>query len=207
MALTFRFYRSTQIGDGSKINPWRSKLTEYVAEDATGAGFWDWLNPVRELRYALVRCESLLHIAIAADADIMALSPELADEAELITWLDTAVNLTANQITRLENDGISTAWMSAQTTARQILRYAGWLHVFYGDFMSSHADAVEFLLTNLDTTIGQLTQAVRSRARDWITSKGLDVLWIQNSTTVRQVIQYVLENITWPNIPFGPQKL
>jgi len=206
MALTYRFYRSTQIGDGSKADPFRSKLTQYIVDDGA-SGFWDWLNPIRGVRYSLAKADSTLHATIAADPDIMALSPELADLAALNAWLDQSITPGPTLINRLENDGISTAWMSGPTTARELLRYAGKLHVFYGDFMVDHADAVAFVQANLDTTIGNLPQAVRTSARNWITGKGLDVSWIQNATTVRQVLQYILENITWPNIPFGSQQL
>jgi hypothetical protein len=88
MALTFRLYRAARIGDGlSRATAFRSALSDYIVEDGTGSTFHDELGS-GAVRYAVARCDSAVHAAIALDARIQALSPEFAARGDLVVALD-----------------------------------------------------------------------------------------------------------------------
>jgi hypothetical protein len=208
MALTYRFYRSPRIGTGaSRADAFRADLTRFVVGDGSGTDFWDWVNDARSVRYCLASCDSAVHAQIDADGTSTALSPELADLPAVGNWLDnqTALNLPQAIQTLLESDGISLAWLASQTTRRQLFNYASRLHVMLQDLKRlGNGTTLGALANGLDTQRQQLTAGQRSALNTWLVSKGLDSGWTTPTTTLRQFIQFVLENISWTTLTLGP---
>ena len=88
MALTYRIYRASRIGDGLSVRTaFRSALSDFIKEDGTGATFHDELIS-GGVRYALARCDSTVHSAIDLDARIQAVSPQFALKGDLTALLD-----------------------------------------------------------------------------------------------------------------------
>lgn len=202
--MTYRFYRAVVIGDGSRTNPWRSKLTDYITAGA-GADFWDWINDARPLRYCLALCEPAVHTVIDDDVDIVALGPEHADLAAVNTWLESATISDVVVHARLELDGISASWIAAQTTRRQLMNYASRMHVVIQDVKRlRNSETMDIFSRALTSRVNQLPVATRTKIQEWMTTKGLDVTWIAGTTGVRQVLHYILENINWPRLRLGP---
>ena len=67
--------------------------------------------------------------------------------------------------------------------------------------------AMAIFAVGLTATVGDLSSQTRTRVRDWMDAKGLDTTWITNQTLIRQVLQYLLENLNWPVITFGPHRV
>jgi len=53
----------------------------------------------------------------------------------------------------------------------------------------------QFALNNLDTTVNQVPQAIRTAIRNWMQSKGLAIGWITNATTVREILHFIVSNL------------
>jgi hypothetical protein len=216
MPLTYRLYRTQRIGTGRLISdpkepgatrpdPFRSALDAYITQDETGQNFWDWVHDARPVRYALARCESGLHVVLAAHARISALSPECADISDLQTWLDGPVSADAAFLARLEGDGCSTAWLRGSTTRRQLVRYLMHLHVMMQDARHTKVtDLLTCMAHNLDTRLGDVPVGMRQAVRTWIEGKGLTTTQFKNTSKVREVLHYLRENIDWPTLTLGP---
>jgi len=209
MALTYRFYRSLMVGTGTRSDPYRSDLTRFIVADGSGANFWDLAAPAgwHPARYALAIADSTVHAAIDADGTNLALSGELVDLPTVATFLDgtDAQNLAANILAQFETDGVSTAWLASQTTVRQMLSYLSRLVVILQDVdRLANTNALAAFASALSTTVSQLSANVKTQVAAWMTGKGLDTSWIVGSTTVRQVLQYILTNINWPTLSLGP---
>lgn len=209
MALTYRLYRSIRIGTGARDNPWRSKLTLYITADGTGADFWDWIHDARPVRYALTRCDSTVHTQIAADIEITPLSPELSTLAALNSWgNELASTIPLGMRDQLEADGCSMSWVTAQTTKREVLRYLSRMHRISQELRRlRESDALDFLMQDLTRPVAQVPLAARTRISTWMHNHDLETTWITGSTTVREVIHFILEQRVWDPLPFGALSL
>lgn len=206
MALTYRYYRSTQIGTGlSPADAKRSSLSRYIT-GANGAGFWDWVHETRPIRYSLALADSTIHALCVADADITDYSPELVDLQAVQVWLDSPLNTVPLAIrNQLESDGFSMGWATGATTRRQAFIYISRAHVMMQDLRRlGDNDPLVMFQQGLDTTVGALSVQVRNKVSTWMNNRGLDTSWILGTTTIRAVIQYIISNHEWPILPFGP---
>lgn len=199
---TYRFYRSTQIGTGTQADPFRSALTRCVV--GQGNTFWDWVHDARSLRYALVLAEPAVHTTCAADPDITSFSTQLT-ATELAAWLELpASSLSLAARNQLETDGFSLGWANASTTRRELLRYMSKVHVMMQELKRLRdSNSLQLFNRGLDTTVGALSATVRNALASWVASHGLDTGQVNASTTVRQLIHYVLQNGTWQELNFG----
>jgi hypothetical protein len=206
MASTYRFYLAATIGDGvSRATAFRSKLSDFIVNDGT-KDFWDWSNRATAFRFCLAWCPTALHTSIAADANVTVLSPELADPAAVAAWLDQDVGtLAAALANKLEAAGIPVDWITAGITRRQLWRFISAWH-FITQRMNSAGDtnALAFIRSNLDSTIGSLPAAVRNRASAWMSEKGLDTSWIVAGTKVRAVVRFIIVNGNFPIMSHSP---
>ena len=203
MALTFRIYRSLVIGDGlSPATAKRSALTRYIKDDGE-SGFWDWTHEAREIRYSLARCDSTVHTLISADVDITAISGEFPDWQ---AWLDlplSSVPLATRNL--LESDGFPIGWATAQTTRREAFIYISRIHLMMQELRRLRdMDAMQLFTGGLDATVNTLSAQVRSRVSTWMVNHGLNSSWITGTTTIRQVIHFIVTNTNWPSLSFGP---
>lgn len=205
MALTYRFYRSALIGVGTIENSFRSSLSQYITA-ANGSDFWDWVHEIRPIRYAFARTTPIIHGLCAADAGITPYSPELSDLNAVQIWLDSPLSSVPQLIrNQLESDGFSTSWATAQTTRRAAFNYISRIHVMLQELRRlQDFDSMELFNRGLDTTVGALPVLVRNKVALWMTNRGLQTDWILGTTLVREVIQYIHDNLTWQTLSFGP---
>jgi hypothetical protein len=203
---TYRFYVARTIGDGlSRATAFRSKLYEYLVNDGT-QDFWSWSNRAWPRQFCLAFCDTTLHATMAADPDIVALSPELADVPAVSTWLDGPVGtLPAGIVTALENGGIPVDWVDGTTTRRQLWRFvSGWHFIVQRFSGSGDVDGFAFMQRNLDNTVSQVPVGARNRISAWMTANGIDSSWIVGATPVRAVVRFILVNGNFPIMGHGP---
>lgn len=206
--MTLRLYLSTRIGVGTRADPFRSKLANFIINDGT-KDFSDWSNRATAFRFALAQCDSALHATIAADPDVVALSPELVDGPAVQTWLDGLVGtIPPAQTTALEAAGIPVDWVDGTTTRRQLWRFISAWH-FMCQRMSGEGttNALLFIASNLDSTVGSLTAPVRNQMSTWMSNHGLDTSWIVGGTLVRAVVKFAITNGAFPVMRIGTSLL
>lgn len=203
-----RFYLCGQVGTGTKFDPLRPAISQLAIQwDRGGTEWYDSEDdPARKFHVCIVHGSQQTHDlcmtvavpltpTVAADADAANADLDSNVESGNAAWRDALK-------AALEARNISSAWINPSTTPRDVLR-----HIFRVIFLSQWAEGanatrvLQFLAANLDTQIGDLSAQVRNAAKNWIEARGLDTAWMVNSTTVRQVVQYVLSGIQW-----GPLK-
>lgn len=209
MALQYRFYRSPVV-------PWTrpgsvaAKIFQYISNSEDGTVFvHHLLNKARPVDYSFVCCDETIHNTIEADLEIQAMSPRFADLPAVQAWLDGDWDSTpATAKLQFENDGISTAWTAPATTRRNFWRYLNRYHSITHDLArDKDPDLFELLKANLNLTVGTIPAAKRQKFANWMNRKGLSTTWITGTTTIRQVVQFVLENIDWPAPNLGEVKV
>ena len=53
----------------------------------------------------------------------------------------------------------------------------------------------QLIANNLDTTVNQVPQAIRTAIKNWMQAKGLAIGWITNATTVREILHFITQNL------------
>ncbi len=202
--MTIRFYLSSTLGDGlSRQTAFRSKLSNFIVNDGT-QDFWDWSNRVTVFRFCIATCASALHTTIAADPDVVALSPELADVPAINAYLDGLVGtLPAPVATALEAAGIPVNWLVAGTTRRQLWRFISNWHVVV-QALSNNPTARTFLASSLGLRVNQVPAAQRNAIAAWMTARGIDSSWITGTTLIRTVVIFIIQNGNFPIMNNGP---
>ncbi len=197
-----RIYLSPQVGIGSMIDPWRSRINLYIQ---LGEYFDEWNNHDRHISICFVDAIQASHDAIAADSLITPLSRMHSSDADLESGLDTPLSQFTdpelnNLKAALENAGIDTGWTTPATTLRTLIRVA--LRNIYLNQTSDGREPlfIEFLTTNSDATFGSLRLIVRNRIRNWFQNHGLDDSWITQQTTLREIRRYIINNMSFPRI-------
>ncbi len=205
MASTYRFYLAATIGDGAPATRFRSKLCNYLVQNAT-QDFWSWPNSVTSNQFCLAWCPTALHTTIAADVDVVPLSSELADVAAVTAYLDAPVGTIPTGVaTALENNGIPLDWVTITTTPRQIWQFISIRHSVAERINGAgNANALSFLRNNLDTQVSAISVAVRNAVASWMQAQGIDASWIVGTTTVRAVLKFIVVNWQLPIMNYGP---
>lgn len=195
--MSIRFYLAPQQGTGTFQDPFRSILNDLIDVQA-GDSFQEIDNPARRISICCVRASDATHAVISADARLLPVSARVADDG-LLEHLETLFNSLPGigaLKTALEARGISTSWISGSNNVRDGLRYL--MRVFsiaqIADGMGN-AHVKTIIAQNLDSTVGDVAPAVRNGVKNWMQAKGLATGWITNSTTVRQVIHFIVENL------------
>lgn len=205
MPLTYRFYRTTVIGDGTIDNPFRSKLSAYVTNNGTGADFWEWLHWARPIRYLLAYCDSTVHTSIDADTGITALSSQGDNVAAVNTWLNQTV-ASLPQATKdvFLGDGFPSGWVTSTSTRREYLCYISRVHVLIHLVKrGKDTNALNFFAEAINATVGSTPAQARSAIQAWMESYGIDTGWITGSTLVADVVQYIMDHLGVRPLPFG----
>lgn len=211
MATTYRFYRTTKLGTGA-VGPvrdcYRSALSRHIVQyvdlpPSEQETFHTWpLDPIETAPglYSLAIAKPETHAICVADADITPMSPELADAAAVQAWLDQPIGTVSTAMrTMVEADGIPIDGLTAASTRRQFWRRVAKRH-HVGTFMLGNKDftALEFLKSNLATKRSELPANVRTRILNWLTERGLSASWTTPNTTVRELLNYVIDNAALP---------
>lgn len=205
MASTYRFYMAVTLGDGLSIaTAYRSKLANYIVGNAT-QDFWSWANDTHSVQFCLAWCDPELHTTIAADADIVPISAQLADLSAITTYLDTPIaSIPSGVQAALEANGIPVDWIvMGTTTPRTFWRFIAARH-FITQKLADNPNALQFLRANLDSVVSTLTIAQRNAVGNWMISRDIDTSWIVGSTTVRQVLKFIINNGNFQTLSYGP---
>lgn len=207
--MKIRFYIAPQIGSGTTYYPYQSLLNDFIHVE-NGEWFAEMDNPARRLSICCVVAEASTHTAIAADSRVIVCSPLADDKADMRTKLEQTFNSVPNVAvlkTKLEAIGINTAWISGSDTLRTGLRYL--LKVFtVGQFVDGEevGEVREFLKSNLNTQVSAVPAAIRDKVKNWMQNKGLAIAWIVGTTTVRQVIHYIVSNLNIGKFIMGEEE-
>ena len=194
-----RFYIAPQtIHTDSAGEYWASILNDLI--DITQDESFDEIdNPARKISICCVHALDATHANIAADSRVIVASPLANDIADMKTKLETLFNSisgVATLKTKLEAIGINTAWISGSNTLRDGLRYL--IRIFTTAQIlngEGNTDVRDFIANNLDTTVVEVPVAVRNKVKAWMQNKGLAIGWITNSTTVREILHFIVENL------------
>jgi len=192
-----RFYVAPQQGDGTFQNPYRSILNDLI-NISQGEWFDEIDHPARRISICCVHASDATHAVILADSRPVPIS-ELYEEGAVNEGLSHIFNnITGSTAlkTKMENHGISTSWITNSNTMRDVLRYL--IRIFTVTQITDgegNTNVKEFLKANLTTTVAQIPVGVRTSIRNWMQAKGLAIGWITNSTTVREIVHFIIENL------------
>lgn len=192
-----RFYVAPQQGDGSFLNPYRSILNDFI-NIHQGDWFDEIDNPARHISICCVHALQTSHDAILADGRALPIG-SIFDDAQKTVFLNSLIssipNLTALK-TSLGSHGISTSWLSGSNTIRDGIRYL--IRIFSTAQIADgegNKNIKDLISRNLDMTVQQIPVAIRNAVRDWMQSKGLAIGWINNATTVREILHFIVSNL------------
>jgi hypothetical protein len=192
-----RFYVAPQQGDGSYFNPYRSILNDLI-NIQQGDWFDEIDNPARHISICCVHALQTSHDAILADGRALPIG-SIFDDAQKTTFLNSLIssipNLTVLK-TSLESLGISTSWLSGSNTIRDGIRYL--IRVFSTAQIADgegNTNIKNLISRNLDVTVQQIPVAIRNEVKNWMQAKGLAIGWINNATTVREIVHFIIENL------------
>jgi hypothetical protein len=197
--MKIRFYVSPQIWRTDGAEPFYSNLLNDFIDVQAGESFTEVDNPGRRISLCCVLANDATHTAIAADSRIIVASPLANDFADLKSKLDTICSSIPSIATiraRFEEIGINTEWISGSNTLRDALRYLVRVFTFAqitdGE---NNPDVRDFVQKNLTTQIKDVPTALRTKVKDWMQARGLAVGWITNTTTVREVLHFIVTNL------------
>jgi hypothetical protein len=192
-----RFYVAPQQGDGSLSNPYRSILNDLININQ-GDWFDEIDNPARHISICCVHALQTSHDAILADGRALPIG-SIFDDTQKTVFLNSLIssipNLTALKAS-LEGLGISTSWFSGSNTIRDGIRYL--MRVFSTGQIADgegNTNIKNLISRNLDVTVQQIPPAIRNAVRNWMQAKGLAIGWINNSTTVREILHFIVSNL------------
>jgi hypothetical protein len=192
-----RFYLAPQQGTGTMIDPYRSILNDLI--DITQGDWFDEIdNPARLISICCVHASQVSHDAIIVDGRSLPIG-EIFDDSNMKTYLDSLINSIPNLSVlkvSLGNYGVSTSWLSGSNTIRDGIRYL--IRVFSTCQIANgegNINITNLISRNLDITVQQIPVQIRNGVRDWMQGKGLAIGWINNSTTVREIVHFIVENL------------
>ncbi len=202
-ALEVNLYLAPQLGDGTTIETaYRSLLNDFV-HPQNGEWFDELDNPVRHYSIVVLYAEPATHQAIQADSRVTRLIPMVSATVEQVrTNFDTPLTslFSSGALTtlraRIEALGIDTEWATAATTMRDLVKRILHQHMVVQRTNVARETALDRLYAlPLTGTVADLTDAQRTAAKEWMTRKGMPTAWITTSTTVRQLLRYIIERV------------
>ncbi|HEY5574951.1 MAG TPA: hypothetical protein VIK64_18155 [Anaerolineales bacterium] len=200
MATAWKLYRTNRIGDGTRLNAYRSPFADLILDDGI-SGLLQWINDARPIYYEVAICEETIHTSVAGNPDIKGISPLFFSAALFQAWLDSTweIALDLSAMTQIEVDGFSLSWLSPGNSCKDVIRYISKIHVAIQRLRRLRdEDSLDLFRSLLDNAVNTLSPVKRSKISSWMQSMGLDTSWITGSTKIRQVIHYIVENINWP---------
>lgn len=183
---------------------YKSSLLNDLIDTAQGDGFQEWHMSARSYSLCLVWANAATQAAIAANPDVITASPLFVDNADRIAKMGGIANMNAVKA-RLEAIGLNTEWLTGAETYRDVLRYVV-KHFWLGQVVTGRPglvsqDMIDLINAHLTTTVGQIPAQKRNAVKNWMQNRGLATGWIDNATTVRQVVHFILINLNIPSIP------
>ena len=203
---TWRFYRAPQVGTGTRIDPFRSKVLDIVRAEGDSGIVGGLPHPARDIFYTFTFVEPATHTVIAADAEITVLSPQLDDEAAVDAWELgdlTSVPLAIRQA--IDDDGIPVADFTTSNTRRQLIRrIADTFSFLRAAKGQKQQDIILFLGNNLDMQLNAIPIAQRNAIQNWLENRGADLSGLTGTDTVRDLFITVRQQLDFGRIVFGP---
>lgn len=204
--MKLRFYIAPQIGTGTWTDPYRSLINNFIDVDA-GEGFREFDNPARHISICLVTANDSTHATLASQANIVVASRLLDDAADMAVALQENFNGLSNSDAlkaKMESHGVSASWITGTNTVKDVLRYL--MKVFATAQISDWQNVPEMkqmISQNLTATVAQVPQPIRETVKAWMQARGLATGWIGNSTTVREIVHFIVTNLGFGNFHFG----
>jgi hypothetical protein len=193
-----RLYLAPQIGSGTRQNPFRSLLNNLI-DTAAGDRFSEMDNPARHISLCCLDASSATHTAVSANSQVVSLGESAGDRASFTASLNGLLsglpNLAALQ-SALEARGVSITWISSANTVRDLVRWLlrGFAIAQLGD--GEGVPAVKAVAAaSLSAQFNIFSSAERDAVRNWMAAKGLATGWIKPTTTVRQILHFIVENM------------
>lgn len=207
--MPIRQYLAPQRGTGTDADPYTSILNDLI-DITQGEGFDEIDHPARRYSICTVTASQATHDVIAADARVTVITPRTcADAADFRAVLDAPFSSWPQAWrdaarARCETLGINTEWITASNTLRDVIRYLIRQHFFCQIADGGANGNVKALLSaNLAATVGDLPAQVRNGVRNWMQARGLAIGWITNSTTIREVVHFVVTTLGFGVAYFG----
>lgn len=127
------------------------------------------------------------HTAIASNIDVIAIPAQL----------DSAIGLVALSTVqdRLESLRVPAGWVTAQHTYRDVLRVTLRIFNFMGRFHAREGRTFFESGITLETRMNQLTAGQRAALTSAADSFGLDTSAVTNTSTVRQVLKLIADEM------------
>lgn len=212
MASTWRFYISAKVGTGARLDQFRSKVIKIIQDNqgfGPGDRAQDMMNAATPFRFTVALVSPAIHALCVADAQVKAISPELADVDAVNTWLAGLVGtLPAALVTTMESAGIPLDWVTGTTTRLVLLQFiAVWHLMVQRASGADNTDVVAFLGRNLDNTSAQVPLAARNAIAAFMDTNSIDRTWITGTTTVRAVVTFIVQHLPHEPYGFGPVTL
>ncbi len=192
-----RFYLAPQQGTGTMMDPYCSILNDLI-NIQQGDWFDEIDNPARHISICCVHASQTSHDAILADGRALPIG-NLINDTQLKVHMDSLLSTLPNLVTlktALESRGISTSWFSGSNTIRDGIRYL--VRVFSTCQIADgqgDGNIKDLIGKNLTITVAQIPVAIRNGVKTWMQAKGLAIGWITNSTTVREILHFIVENL------------
>lgn len=203
---TYRFYVSALVGAGTRADPKRSRVMQIV--QANGGGVVnDMMNAATPFRFSVAFVDSAVHAICVADANVRAVSPELADQVAVDAHMASPVGVIPSGLkTMMENAGIPLDWVDpVNNTDRDVWTYVATWHFMVQRASGQGQDnVVAFLGNNLDRTVAQVPAAARNAIAAFMDGLGIDRAWVTNATLVRAVVTFIVNRYARDPYLFGP---
>lgn len=199
--MKLRFYVAPQLNRVDDMGGYISSLLNDYIDVTTGESFTEIDNPARLISLCCVTASDATHVAIAADTQVITVSPLGDDLSDLKTKLDGSLDaipsVSVSVIkSKLEAVGINMAWVQGSNTIRDAIRYL--LRIFIFAQTANGAgdlDIRDFVKNNLDTKVSDVPLTIRNKIKDWMQNRGLAIGWIVSSTTVREILHFIVTNL------------
>jgi hypothetical protein len=177
----------------------RSILCAFM-NGAAGEWFDEIDHDGRQQSLCCVHASDATHTAIQADARVTRILPVLsATAAQIAARLDTPLLdlYTAPQLVTFRDKMTAVGYdlddIPGTATVRQVMtRLINHLFVHQRFRDAALRDLFSLSLT---ATVGSISTARRNAIKAWMTGHGIDSTWIAGTTTVRQVVRYVVANV------------
>lgn len=167
----------------------------------------DMMNAATPFRFSVAFVDSAVHAICVADANVRAVSPELADQVAVDAHMASPVGVIPSGLkTMMENAGIPLDWVDpVNNTDRDVWTYVATWHFMVQRASGQGQDnVVAFLGNNLDRTVAQVPAAARNAIAAFMDGLGIDRAWVTNATLVRAVVTFIVNRYARDPYLFGP---
>lgn len=180
--VALRFYIVPKIGSGTFADPFRAK---YIRDLAIPYSAMDY--GLENTFLAAVNVTAAQNTSLSSNLDVIAI-PQNIDATIGLTALGTVQS-------KLEDLHVPSEWVTTSNTYRDVIRAVGKLFQFMQRFHARQLRTFFESGITLDTRMNELTANQRTALADTSDSFGLDRSAITNTTTVRQALRILFQQL------------